>query len=481
MNPHPSPPNSANAPDDNKIPLKDKLAYGVGGVARGLQSSMDNMLITPVFVLGVGISPTVKSLCDILYRIFDAFTDAFTGILSDNARTRWGRRRPFIFVGSILMAISMPILFLFNPDWPMGWIIFWMICATLFIFLAQTIFDVPFQAFLLESSEDTKERTRLFAFTAYFGLSVQIIVSWSWKIAQNFQDDSAKIPLLDGALTMITGGAVLVLLMGLIPAIFLREKFYKRTSQQKRLGIITNIKLTFHNKPFVLIQAFLFLLLVGLNLKWTLLFFVRYYHVCQGDAELAATLTGWGGSIQVVFTLLGIWFFRWLSERIGKFATLKIIILIVFLVSLTLGFFYTPAFPYLSIAPFLIMGPAQGAMWVMVPAIVGDIVDADEVETHERREGAFTSLQSWIIKAGLTIATGISGPLTTLAGYRPEIRDNLPQNVIDNMLILVVVLPSAMVGIAFLVLLRFNLTDAQVAANRKLLDERHARNADAPQ
>lgn len=461
--------------DENKIPIKDKVAYGVGGVARGLQSSMDNMLITPVFVLGVGISPTVKSMCDILYRIFDAFTDAFTGILSDNARTRWGRRRPFIFVGAILMAISMPILFLFNPDWPMGWIIFWMICATLFIFLAQTIFDVPFQAFLLESSEDTKERTRLFAFTAYFGLSVQILASWSWKLAQNFQDDTAKIPLLDGALTMITGGAVLVLLMGLIPAIFLREKFYKRTSKQERLGIITNIKLTFHNKQFVIIQAFLFLLLVGLNLKWTLLFFVRYYYVCQGDAELAAEITGWGGSVQVVFTLLGIWFFRWLSERIGKFATLKIIIGIVFTMSLSLWFFYTPDYPYLSIAPFLIMGPAQGAMWVMVPSIVGDIVDADEVETHERREGAFTSLQSWIIKAGLTIATGVSGPLTTLAGYRPEIRDNLPDNIIQNMLIMVVALPSIMVGIAFLVLMRFGLTEEKVAENRKLLDERHAR------
>jgi GPH family glycoside/pentoside/hexuronide:cation symporter len=460
---------------DNRIPLKDKLAYGVGGVARGLQSSMDNMLITPVFVLGVGISPTVKSMCDILYRIFDAFTDAFTGVISDNARTRWGRRRPFIFAGSILMAISMPILFLFNPDWPMGWIIFWMICATLFIFLAQTIYDVPFQAFLLESSEDTRERTRLFAFTAYFGLSVQIIVSWSWRIAQEFQDDTAKIPLLDGALTMITWGAVLVLVMGLIPAVFLREKFYRRTSKQKRLGLITNIKLTFHSRPFVIIQSFLFLLLVGLNLKWTLLFFVRLYHVCEGDQSLAATLTGWGGSIQVVFTALGILFFRWLSERIGKFATLKIIILVVFIVSLTLGFFYTPAYPYLSLAPFFVMGPAMGAMWVMVPAIVGDIVDADEVVTHERREGAFTSLQGWIVKTGLTIATGISGPLTTLAGYRPEIRDNLPREVIDNMLILVVALPSTMVGIAFLILLRFPLTEDKVAENRRILDERHAR------
>jgi GPH family glycoside/pentoside/hexuronide:cation symporter len=113
-------------------------------------------------------------------------------------------------------------------------------------------------------------------------------------------------------------------------------------------------------------------------------------------------------------------------------------------------------------------------MWVMVPAIMGDIVDSDELDTGERREGAFTSLQGWTIKAGLTIATGISGPLTTLAGYRPELRDNLPREVIDNMLILVVALPSLFVGLAFLVLMRFKLTEDKVAENRKLLDARHA-------
>jgi GPH family glycoside/pentoside/hexuronide:cation symporter len=459
---------------ENRIPLKDKVAYGVGGVARGLQSSMDNMLITPVFVLGVGISPTVKSMCDILYRVFDAFTDAFTGILSDNARTRWGRRRPFIFIGAILMAISMPILFMFNPEWSIGWVVFWMVMATLFIYLAQTIFDVPFQAFVLESSEDTRERTRLIAFTAYFGLLVQMGIAWSWKIAQGFQDDTAKIPILDGALTMITFTAVLVLVMGIVPALFLREKFYRRVQKQERLGVWTNIRMTFKNRHFAVIITFLFLLLLGLNMKWTLLFFVRYYHVCEGDAELAAEITGWGGSIQVVATFCGIWAFKWLSERIGKLATLKIIIGIVFTISLSLGFFYTPVYPYLSIAPFLIMGPAQGAMWVMVPAILGDIVDADELEHGERREGAFTSLQSWVIKAGLTIATGISGPLTTLAGYRPELRDNLPREVIDNMLILVVAGPSLFVGLAFFFLFRFKLTEKQVAENRRLLDERHA-------
>lgn len=459
------------APED-RIPVREKVAIGCGGVARGIQDTADNMLITPIFVLGVGIAPWVMSMAGLMYRLFDAVTDAVMGVISDNTRTRWGRRRPYLALGAVGMALAMPILFLFDPEWSIWTITAWMIGASLLIFLTQTIFNIPYQSLKLEVSPDSDERTRLISFTAYFGLSVQILMSWSWKVAQQFENEAHPLPILEGALWMISGLSLLVLVLGMMPAIFAKERLYKKAAKQLKLGVWKNMKLSFKRRSFLLLAAFVFLFLLGFNLKWTLLFFVRYYHVCEGDEALAAELTGWGGSLQVVFSIIGISLTRWLSFRIGKLNTMRFLIMTVFIVSLFLGLFYTPAFPYLSIVPAFFFGPALSGMWVLVPAMTADIVDEDELVTGERREGAFASVFSWLVKAALTIASAISGPLAHLAGYQSELRDNLPEPVVGNMVLLVSVVPAFFIGIAYLFLNRFPLTTEAVEANQRELKSR---------
>ncbi len=467
------------APED-RIPIKEKAAFGAGGVARGIQETADNMLMNPVFVLGVGIDPRVMSLCGVVYRIFDGITDPVMGVISDNTRSKWGRRKPYIVLGAILMAISMPLVFSFGQTWSAAAITAWMIGAFLFIYLGQTIFNIPYQAMLLESSPDSHERTNLAAFSAYFGFFVSLIMGWSWYFAQKLSIDTDPIPIVTGAFWVISGFSVLVLLLGFLPAIFMKERYYAKAANQKKMGIIENFKLTFKSKPFLILITFVFTFFVGFNVKWGLVFFVRYYYVCGGDEALASKLSGLESSLQAISSICGIAFFTWLSHRIGKLMTLKITAFCLFFAGIGLYWLYTPAYPYLSILPGVFFGPAMSALWVMIPSMTGDIVDDDELRNGERREGAFASIFSWMTKVSLSVAGGLSGFVVSWSGYRSEIRHDLPADVIETMRITLVATPSGIILIALIVLFFYPITEKVIDENRLKLEAKRGKVAAEP-
>ena len=79
---------------NGEVPMREKLAYSIGYPVDGLAGGVVGSMTTPIFVLLMGVSPSIMSLVGVFYKIFDAFTDVTAGWLSDNIRTRWGRRRP---------------------------------------------------------------------------------------------------------------------------------------------------------------------------------------------------------------------------------------------------------------------------------------------------------------------------------------------------------------------------------------------------
>ena len=91
------------APQD-RIPFHHKLIYGLGAFTNNLlASAIGGMVI--VLNLGFGMSPALVGLLGSLPRLTDALTDPLMGYISDNTRSRWGRRRPYIFVGAIAAGV----------------------------------------------------------------------------------------------------------------------------------------------------------------------------------------------------------------------------------------------------------------------------------------------------------------------------------------------------------------------------------------
>lgn len=457
----------------DRVPTKEKAAYGAGGIANGIQETADNGLLNPVFVVTMGISPTVMSLCGLFYRAWDAITDLLMGYISDNTRTRWGRRRPYIFGGAILMAMVMPFIFMFDPGWSLSTIILWMIGFQLILTLTNTIYNIPYQSLLIEITSDSNERTSVAAWRAYFGISTQFMVAWVWWLTQrpifHRNDD---VDILYGAQWVISGFAILVLILGIMPAIFTRERFYKNAVSQAKVSLKSSIKNTFTNKPFLYLIAFVVLFTIGMNANNGLAFYTQLYYVSGGDQGLASSVKGWEGTLRIFTTLAGIPLFHWISKRKSKRYALTLAVMITFLSSISTLVFYTPNYPYLSIVPVLFLAATISAIWVLIPSMVGDIVDDDELNNGERREGSFASVFSWVLKMAFTLAAALSGPLVELAGFRTAIRHDLPDDVLWNMRMLLVFIPAILIGSSFFFLSRYPITNERIRGTREKLEGR---------
>ena len=96
------------APED-RIPIPQRLIYGLGAFVNNLLAiSIGSMVI--VLNLGLGMNPALVGLLGALPRLTDAITDPLMGYISDNTRSRWGRRRPYIFAGAIFVGIVFALL-----------------------------------------------------------------------------------------------------------------------------------------------------------------------------------------------------------------------------------------------------------------------------------------------------------------------------------------------------------------------------------
>lgn len=155
----PTPTESAATNPSDKVPMGEKMAYSVTEIPNFLSGYLPTMLAKQVFNMSMGVSPTLITLGLAILRIFDAFTDPLVGWWSDRFRSRFGRRRPFMFLGVIGIALTLPFLFMVGRDWSHGQLIGWFVGIGMLVYFANTLLNVPYQSLLYEMTPDYHERT----------------------------------------------------------------------------------------------------------------------------------------------------------------------------------------------------------------------------------------------------------------------------------------------------------------------------------
>ncbi|MCU0624391.1 MAG: MFS transporter, partial [Gemmatimonadaceae bacterium] len=204
----------------DRIPFAHKVAYGLGAfVNNTLAAAIGGMII--ILNLGLGMNPALVGLAGALPRVTDALTDPIMGFVSDSTRSRWGRRRPYIFAGAILSGLTYAALWLL-PDGRSELFYFWWftIGSTIF-YLGYTIFATPWVALGYELTPDYHERTRLMGVQNFIGQIAYLISPWFLWIMTN--KTWFATPKAGAAGLALAIGAVAIV-VGVIPAIILRER-----------------------------------------------------------------------------------------------------------------------------------------------------------------------------------------------------------------------------------------------------------------
>ncbi|MBT8137517.1 MAG: MFS transporter [Gammaproteobacteria bacterium] len=412
------------APQD-RIPFLQKVAYGVGALVNNLLASSGN-LIVPVLNLGFGMNPALAGLVASLPRLTDAITDPLMGYISDNTRSRWGRRRPYIFVGAIAAGLLLMLLWQL-PDGKTEAYLFWyFLIVSLIFFLAYTMFATPWVALGYELTPDYHERTRLMGVQNWIGQPVWMIAGYYVYFTQNWFDD-----MRTGAASLAIIMGIIVIALGILPAILLRERFkdvaISEAARQAKDGIVGAMLDFLHGfattikfKPFLKLCLATFLIFNGFQLIASYQIYVITYFVFDGDIDPGSKWTGHAGLIGAVSTLLIIPLITWVATKIGKRRALIAAIGISMIGYASKWFLYDPATPWTILVPAPLQAFGLGSLFTIMPSMIADVVDMDELNTHQRREGMYGSIFWWVVKLGLAVALLLSGFMLNWTGFDVE-------------------------------------------------------------
>ncbi len=475
------------APQD-RIPFLFKVIYGLGAFVNNLlAAAIGGMVI--VLNLGLGMNPALVGLVSALPRLTDALTDPLMGYISDNTRTRWGRRRPYIFFGAIAVGIIYALLWQL-PEGKSETFLFWyFLGGSLIFYLAYTIFATPWVALGYELTPDYHERTRLMGVQNFIGQLAYIVAPWFLLIMQSERwfDD-----MVDGAAGLAMIIAVVVIAIGVLPAIFLRERFKAAPAAEAAqgtdleelaaeaqnpivrniLGFLRGFALTLKFKPFLKLCLATFLVFNGFMLIASFQFYVIIYYVFGGDTVRGAEYAGYSGTLGAISTFLVIIFVTWLGTKIGKRRAFFVATGVSMLGYGLKWVCYNPEIPWLLLLPAPLMAFGLGGLFTLMPSMICDVVDVDELNTHERREGMYGSIFWWVVKLGMAAALAASGFLLNATGFDVALEGNQTERTIFLMRIFDAFIPFTTSAIALWTIATFSITEEKAHEVRMQLEAR---------
>ena len=436
---------------EDRVPWNQLIAFGLGGL---IPIALFNIVLQLVPLLGnisLGISAVWLGAILVLPRLWEALSDPVVGHLSDNARTRWGRRRPFILIGGIAVALSFVAMWwvprenflrqYVASDAGVMWLQLSFILGTLLVFFtACAVFEIPHGALGLEMSTDYHERTRLFSAKSFLGNFFAMGTPWLIFFASLEVFSGPGGNLVDGMRYVSMIIAAVLAPMAVWWFFSLREPGFVVAREQKKSNFFEDMHTTITNRTFLVLTAIIFTLAMGFNFVGSFANYITIFYLYGGDVRAASTLLGITGTVWAVTALGAVFPLNWLGRRLGKNNTLLVAILLMCAAQLSkivcyhpgsLGTIELPAGlathfsgqtltiegPYLILIPTMLLSAGMLMFFTLGSSMVGDVCDEDELNTGTRSEGTYYSVFWWFIKMGTAFASFVMGALLVYTSF----------------------------------------------------------------
>ena len=454
-----------------RVPLLSKIIYGLGSGNDMWGNWLYVTFAWVVFNQHLGVRPTLIATALTLRLGWDAVTDPLFGWLSDNARTRFGRRRPFILLGSILSGICLPLLFVVGNDWSSEAYFFWILGSSMVFMTCVSCFNMPYQSLGAELSPDYQERNSVFKFKGSIQKIMEIGMFCAGAFATALIWEDATWADVPGNLAALFGGAfdwigqmagklgglqfgsmldlmktpfgmesgegseninvllgaqvygvilgILMIAIGFTLFFGLRERYYDKvvSKKQEKTRIVESIWEALKCRPFRTLLAMGLSYSLGLSMVGTLGLYTTIYYVSQGNLTEGNLWNAGMGFTNTFFGFMGPIAFGFLANRTDKRKTVLTIQITSMVVFAATWWLYTPDFKPLQLLASGSIAFTQAAFWMMYGSIGADVIDFDEMQNGKRREGAFSACGAYIMKIGMMLGTFITGVALELTGF----------------------------------------------------------------
>ena len=467
-------PVSTSEQGDGKVPFSQKMSYGAGGWVDHTNMQMLQMLAMLVFVVDLGVSPAYLGVIFTFQRLWDSVSDPLMGHITDNFRSRWGRRRLFILIGGIATAVFYSAIWMFPEGKTVVWYQVYLAVGAFLYMTAHTVFSVPYQALGCEMTRDYHERTSIMSYRTIIGHVGWLYAVWIYYMV-NLGAERGIFGGVSEGLKYVTGTfGLLSIAIVIYCSVVTKERFYHQVTKEKgKVKFLEAFKNCLSNKPFLFLMGLNFFSMFTQILVANLQSLLNIFYMAGAAKKTGALYSAIFGSVIMISSIIAIPIISKLSVKYGKKEVLIGCIALQLLGASSKWFLFNPDLPYLQNIVALLQGPGMAGTLVLVGSMITDICDLDELKHGHRREAMFVSIASWIVKIGMTTAVFLSGFLAVWIGYEAG-ADTQKMSVMITMKACFAFMPALGALVAIICIWKYPLNQKRVMEIRVALDERGA-------
>ncbi|MEZ5558969.1 MAG: MFS transporter [Pseudomonadales bacterium] len=462
---------------------------------------------------GFGLGLAFVGLVMVLSRIFDGVTDPLIGFVSDRIRTRWGRRKPFVLLGTPIYIFGICMLFIppvefgdmtllgitFDSGYP------WMLGTLIVVYIGSTIKDVPYSAWGAELSKNYNERTLITSWREGFTVTGSLIGAFTPAIIFFFGYDKPT-----DAVYFLSLAIAVILPILVANTLFSTPEYPAEETRKTRLPLRESFTYVWQNEPYRRLVIIFLFSTIGSAMTNTLSFFFVKHVLLAGD------LYGFYLAPYFISQIVAIPLWFKLSRRIGKHrATMTAIgwyalwSLFIPLIAISPMAWYDsfelahllhflPDDAYASVMTYFegiptgkflffivimcLKGSSIGALSALPAAMAADVVDVDSAQTGKSQAGAYFSIWSMTRKLAYALGLFIGTNLVVLFGFNSLADPMNTTNTTFALLMLAVtysVIPALFKFVAMPLLWNYPLTEEKVHALQAQISSAAARNGEA--
>ena len=390
----------------------ERFAYGIGAVGKDMVYMLSASYISIYFLDVMGISAAAIAVLLLAARVFDAFNDPIMGVLVAKTKTRWGKFRPWLLVGTITNAVILYLMFSIPPTLDGAGLVAYASVSYILWGLTYTMMDIPYWSMIPAFTQSGKEREGLSAFArscAGVGsalisiITVMSVAALGRKFGGTTDNEINRIGYSKFALII----AILFVVFITITCLVIKEK---STVDMKSASIKDMFKALIQNDQAMTVVVAIVMINTALYITQQLVYFFLKYDFSpatyQADFTLFNTV---GGGCQILAMMLLFPLLRKMMDTIRIFYTCFGMAVTGYILIIIISFTGTSNVKWLLIPAALIMA-AVGVLNVIITVFLANTVDYGELKNHRRDESVIFSMQTFVVK----LASGIAGFLSSM-------------------------------------------------------------------
>jgi GPH family glycoside/pentoside/hexuronide:cation symporter len=448
---------STSTSESIRVSGTQKLALGAGFFAMFFAQQSVSVLAIPFYQMTLGVDPFLLGLALTLPLLLGTLLGPWVGHLSDHHQSRFGRRRPFILVASWACCLFFGLIWMVPTGWgELAHLLYFVVFSLLF-YIAATFMSVPMTCLSYEMSPDYHQRTEIMGFTTYFLKLGSLLYQWLFPLAQLAIFSSVFV-----GIRYVGWGVALFIfgLLGTLAACYSKEVVRRSAVTFPPVTLRQSLKTLKTNKGLRVLLLLTVLQMAGGAFTASMDYYLLVYFIAQGDIAQGSIFKGWLSMAYAAFGFLTVPLIAALSCRVGKIKALQLIYILTLVGGACKWFIFTPQGYGWIWLDALLCTAVWTAMTMLIPSMMADLCDEDELQHGQRREGVFVAIHSWVTSLSAALALLLAGLSLNLIGFDAQL--SAAQNP-DSILAMRVILALGTMLFAFcsLLLVRRYHLDAQ--------------------